>query len=187
MPTFLVFLVKITLFILKFLNQALLVMAKLMEVIMLILKQNAKSSTFALLMAKAVFLHIHSFAPMEPFSTKIISSVIGGSTSIVQKLKLYIVSMTKLQLNVLLQLILTELPQIMNMKKLQLSKNVSLLMSKKKLKIAILLVQLMRSSKSEKANEAVTEVADDEEAEDCLTVADRLAAMVVASGVNSFT
>ena len=73
----------------------------LLKVIMPIPKQNAKSSTFALLMAKAVFLHILSFAPMEPFSTKIISSVIGGSTSIVQKLKLYIVSMTKLQLNVL--------------------------------------------------------------------------------------
>ena len=87
-----------------------------------------------------------------------------------------------------LQMILMELLQIMNMKKLQLSKNVSLLMSKKKLKIAILLVQLMKSSKSEKADEAVTEVADDEEAEDCLTVADRPAAMVVeASGVNSFT
>merc|ERR1712183_84109 len=37
---------------------------------------------------------------------------------------------------------------------------------------------LTRSSKSEKADEAVTVVADDEEDDDCLTVADRPAAMV---------
>merc|ERR1719412_1603166 len=173
----------------KFLNQDLLVMAKSMEVIMPIPKQNAKSSTFALLMVKAAFLHILSFAPTEPFSTKIISFVIGGSTLIVQKLKHYIVSMTKLQPNVLLlpekvlkmhmvlQLMNMGL-QIMNTKKLLLSKNVFLLMSKRLLKIAIhLVVLLTRSSKSEKADEAVTEVADDEEVDDCLTAADRPAAM----------
>ena len=174
----------------------------LLKVIMPIPKPNAKSSTFAHLTAKAVFPHILSFAPTEPFSTKIISFVIGGSTLIVQKLKHYTVSMMKLQPNALLllekvpmmvtvphQMMVTVPQQIMNTKKLQLSKNVFPLMSKRLLKIAIqLVVQLMRSSKSEKADEAVTEVADDEEAEDCLTVADRPAAMVVeASGVNSFT
>merc|ERR1719510_2161870 len=167
----------------KFLNQDLLVMAKSMEVIMPIPKQNAKSSTFALLMAKAAFLHILSFAPTEPFSTKIISFVIGGSTLIVQKLKHYTVSMTKLQPNVLLLpekvLKMHMVLQLMNTKKLLLLKNVFLLMSKRLLKIAIhLVVLLTRSSKSEKADEAVTEVADDEEVDDCLTVADRPAAMV---------
>ena len=119
---------------------------------------------------------------------------------IVQKLKRYTVSMTKLQPNVLLLLekvlkmhmvlqLMNMGLQIMNTKKLLLSKNVFLLMSKRLLKIAIqLVVLLMRSSKSEKADEAATEVVDDEEVDDCLTVADRPAAMVVeASGVNSFT
>merc|ERR1711894_626967 len=163
-------------------NRALLVMAKSMEVIMPIPKPNAKSSTFAHLTAKAVFPHILSFAPMEPFSTKIISFVIGGSTLIVQKLKHYTVSMMKLQPNALLllekvpmmvtvphQMMVMVPQQIMNTKKLQLSKNVFPLMSKRLLKIAIqLVVPLMRSSKSEVADKV----------EDCLTVADRPVAMV---------
>jgi hypothetical protein len=57
--------------------------------IMLTLKLNAKSSTFATLMTKVPFRQFHSYAPMEPSSTRTISSVIGGSTLNAQKLKTF--------------------------------------------------------------------------------------------------
>jgi len=46
-----------------------------------ILKPSAKLSTSVPLTAKVVFPNTHSCAPMVPFSTKGISSVIGGSIS----------------------------------------------------------------------------------------------------------
>ena len=60
-------------------------------------KPTVKYFTSALLMVKVDLLSIPSFAPMELCSTKIISSVIGGSTSIALKQKPYIPSMTILQ------------------------------------------------------------------------------------------
>jgi hypothetical protein len=52
-------------------------------------KLNAKPSTFAQLMAKVVFPNILSCAPMEPSLTKLTSSVIGGLTLIVLKLRVF--------------------------------------------------------------------------------------------------
>ena len=63
-----------------------------------ILKQNARSSTFASLMTKEPFQLFLSSAPMEPSSTRTTSSAIGGSTLNALKLKIYTPWMTKLQL-----------------------------------------------------------------------------------------
>ena len=65
-------------------------------------KLTAKYSTSALLMDKEDLPNIHSFAPMELYSTKTTLSAIGGSISIVLRLKIYILLMTILPLNVML-------------------------------------------------------------------------------------
>ena len=65
-------------------------------------KLTAKYSTSALLMDKEDLPNIHSFAPMEQYSIKITLSAIGGSISIVLRLKIYILLMTILPLNEML-------------------------------------------------------------------------------------
>merc|ERR1711892_1186259 len=75
-------------------------MVKLMEDIMLTPRLNAKFSTFAQLMALVVFLNTVSCAPMEPFSTRTISSVTGGSTLTALRPRVCTLLMTKLLLNV---------------------------------------------------------------------------------------
>ena len=65
-------------------------------------KLTAKYSTSALLMDKEDLPNIHSFAPMELYSTKITLSAIGGSISIVLRLKIYILLMMILPLNEML-------------------------------------------------------------------------------------
>ena len=65
-------------------------------------KLTAKYSTSALLMDKEDLPNILSFAPMELYSTKTTLSAIGGSISIVLRLKIYILLMTILPLNVML-------------------------------------------------------------------------------------
>ena len=58
---------------------------------MLMPRLNAKLSMCAQPMAKVVFLNILSCAPMEPSSTKHTSSVIGGLTLIVLRLRVFTV------------------------------------------------------------------------------------------------
>ena len=65
-------------------------------------KLTAKYSTSALLMDKEDLPNIHSFAPMELYSTKTTLSAIGGSISIVLRLKIYILLMMILPLNEML-------------------------------------------------------------------------------------
>ena len=65
-------------------------------------KLTAKYSTSALLMDKEDLPNIHSFAPMELYSTKITLSAIGGLISIVLRLKIYILLMMILPLNEML-------------------------------------------------------------------------------------
>jgi hypothetical protein len=77
-------------------------MGKLMEDTMPIQKLTAKYSTSALLMDKEGLPNIHSFAPMELYSTKTTLSAIGGSISIVLRLKIYILLMMILPLNEML-------------------------------------------------------------------------------------
>merc|ERR1711963_328807 len=64
---------------------------------MLIQKPNAKCSTFVLLMELEVLPNIVSCVPMEPSSTRTTSSVTGGSTLTVLKLRVFTASMTNLQ------------------------------------------------------------------------------------------
>ena len=71
---------------------------------MLIPKLTAKYSTSVPLMDKEVLPNILSSAPTELFSTKTTLSVIGGSTLIALKLKIFILSMKILPLNVKLTL-----------------------------------------------------------------------------------
>ena len=65
-------------------------------------KLTAKYSTSALLMDKEDLPNIHSFAPMELYSTKITLSAIGGLISIVLRLKIYILLMMILPLSEML-------------------------------------------------------------------------------------
>ena len=76
---------------------------------MLIPKLTAKYSTSVPLMDKEVLQNILSSAPTELFSTKTTLSVIGGSTLIALKLKIFILSMKILPLNVKLTLKLVHL------------------------------------------------------------------------------
>merc|ERR1712123_475213 len=78
------------------------VKVKLMEDIMPMVKPNAKFSTFAQLMELVVSLSTVSCAPTEPSSTRTTSSVTGGLTLIVLKLKVFSLATMKLLLNVLL-------------------------------------------------------------------------------------
>merc|ERR1711892_689337 len=64
-------------------------------------KPNAKFSTFVQLMVLVVFPNTASCAPTEPFSTRTTSSVTGGLTLTVLKLKAFSLSMMTLLLNVL--------------------------------------------------------------------------------------
>merc|ERR1711892_447536 len=93
---------KTTLSMLRFLNLDSPVKVKLMEDIMPMVKPNAKFSTFAQLMELVVSLSTASCAPTQPSSTRTTSSVTGGLTLIVLKLKVFSLSMMKLLLNVLL-------------------------------------------------------------------------------------
>merc|ERR1711892_976303 len=74
---------------------------RLMEDIMPMEKPNAKFSTFVQLMVLVVFPNTASCAPTEPFSTRTTSSVTGGLTLTVLKLKAFSLSMMTLLLNVL--------------------------------------------------------------------------------------
>ena len=56
---------------------------------MLTPKLNVKYSIFVLLMDKEALPSIHFFAPMELFSTRTTSFVIGGSILIVLKPKIF--------------------------------------------------------------------------------------------------
>ena len=81
----------------RFQSPDFLVMDRLMEDTMLIQKPNAKCSTFVLLMELEVLPNIVSCVPMEPSSTRTTSSVTGGSTLTVLKLRVFTASMTNLQ------------------------------------------------------------------------------------------
>merc|ERR1711874_577576 len=98
--TFLEFLEKTTLSILRFLNLDSAVKAKLMEVTMLTLRLNVKHSIFAQLMELEVLPSTASSVLMEHSSTRTISSVIGGSTLTVPLLRIFTLSMMRLLLNV---------------------------------------------------------------------------------------
>jgi hypothetical protein len=75
----------------KFPKPLLAVKDKLRVDTMLMPRLNAKLSMCAQPMAKVVFLNILSCAPMEPSSTKHTSSVIGGLTLIVLRLRVFTV------------------------------------------------------------------------------------------------
>merc|ERR1719336_3146118 len=81
----------------RFQSPDFLVMDRLMEDTMLIQKPNVKCSTFVLLMELEVLPNIVSCVPMEPSSTRTTSSVTGGSTLTVPKLRVFTASMTNLQ------------------------------------------------------------------------------------------
>ena len=70
-----------------------------------ILKLNVKFSTSVPLMVKVVLPSTLSFAPTVPSSTRTTSFVIGGSTLIVVRLKVFIASTMILLLNALLSLV----------------------------------------------------------------------------------
>ena len=84
---------------------------------MLILKLNVKSSTFVLLMDKVVLPSTLSSVPTVPSLTRTTSSVIGGSTLTVLRLKVFMVSMTKLLLNVT-PLLVAKMPPLIVMEPL---------------------------------------------------------------------
>merc|ERR1719483_1771229 len=91
---------KTTQSILRFLNLDSAVTVKLMEVTMRTLRLNVKHSTIAQLMELEVWQSTASSVLMEHSSTRITSSVTGGSTLIAQLLKISTLSMMKLLLNV---------------------------------------------------------------------------------------
>merc|ERR1712083_793993 len=115
---------KTTLSILRFLNLDLLVKAKLMEVTMLTLRLNVKHSIFAQLMELEVLPSTASSVLMEHSSTRTISSVIGGSTLTAPLLRIFTLSMMRLQLNVKL---LQELLMLPGNMELQLRRSMPLL------------------------------------------------------------
>merc|ERR1712224_733071 len=78
-----------------------LVTVRLMEVTMLMVRLSARSSISAQLMELEVWPSTASSAPTEPSSTRTTSSVIGGSTSTVLKLRIFTLSMMTSLLNVL--------------------------------------------------------------------------------------
>ena len=91
---------------------------------MLIPKLTAKYFTSVLLMVKEDLLSTLSSAPMELYSTKIISSVIGGSILIVPKQKPFILSMKTLQQSerqIHSQVLQTNLNQVMVLLRLQIT------------------------------------------------------------------
>merc|ERR1719483_1452390 len=113
---------KTTQSILRFLNLDSAVTVKLMEVTMPTLRLNVKHSTFAQLMGLEVWQSTASSVLMEHSSTRIISSVTGGSTLIAQLLKISTLSMMKLLLNVKLlwELLLMLLALMKHLRNMQL-------------------------------------------------------------------
>merc|ERR1711976_1115182 len=80
-------------------------MVRLMEDIMLTVRQSVRYSTSVQLMELVVWPSTASSAPTEPSSTRTTSSVTGGLTLTVLRLRVCTVSMTSTLLSVMLWLV----------------------------------------------------------------------------------
>ena len=102
---------------------------------MLMVRLNVKFSTSVLLMELEVLPNTASCAPMEPFSTKTISSVTGGSTLTVLRLRDSTLSMMNTLLKGLLLMLLPVMPRLTMLPLLLLILDMLLLLNMKVLKV----------------------------------------------------